>query len=117
MTLLCFDVAFRITQKRERFVQTITGLFGVSALFAPVIIPLASAMVPYMEKQDPEIPPPFALRILTTVILVWMLIVQVRIVRAAFEWPYFASIAFIFGQNLAGAVVFWILVGAPQRPA
>jgi len=117
VTLLCFDVAFRITQKRERFVQTITGLFGVSALFAPAMIPLWGAMLPYLEKRNPEMPPPFSLLLLTLVIVVWLLIVQVRIVRTAFEWPYFASIAFIFGQNIAGIVVFGILFDAPQRPA
>ncbi len=117
VTLLWFDLAFRITQKRERFAQTITALFGVSALFLPALLPMASALLPYMETHDPQVPPPFALLILTALIAVWMFIVQVRIVRAAFEWPFVVSIAFLFGQNIAGAVVFWMLFGAPEKPA
>ena len=115
VTLLWFDVAFRITKKRERFVQTITALFAVSALFLPALMPLAGALLPHLEKQDPATPPPFALSIVTAVIAVWMLIVQVRIVRAAYEWPYFVSIIFLFGQNIAGAVIYWLVFGVPTK--
>jgi hypothetical protein len=37
----------------------------------------------------------------------------VRIVRAAFEWPYVAAIVFIFGLNFASALVYGVLFGVP----
>ena len=51
VTLLWLRVALRSRNKRERFVQTITAMFGVNALFVPAMIPLAGAMLPYMEKR------------------------------------------------------------------
>lgn len=115
VTLLSFDIAFRITRKRERFVQTITALFGVSALFLPALLPMSWALFPYVEKNDPNVPPPFALLIVTMVLAVWMFVVQVRIVRAAFEWPTFVAVAFMLGQTLAGAIVYVLLFGVPVK--
>lgn len=115
VTLLFFDVAFRVTKKRERFVQTVTAMFGVSTLFLPALLPMSLALIPYVEKNDPNAPPPFALLIVTMVLAVWMFVVQVRIVRAAFEWPTFVSVAFMLGQTVAGALVFVLLFGVPMK--
>lgn len=117
VTLLCFDLAFRATRKRERFVQTMTGVFGVNAVFLPALLPMELSLLPFIEKPDPANPPPYALFVLTLFVEIWLIVVQVRIVRAAFEWPYFASIAFFFGERLAGVVIFMLLFGAPPKAA
>jgi len=116
VTLLWFQLAFTLTNKPERFLQTATAIFGTTTLFLPALIPMVTALLPYLEKPDPAVDPPAALSILTALLAIWLLTVQVRIVRTAFEWPYFASIIFIFGLNFASALVYGILFGVPPEP-
>jgi len=40
----------------------------------------------------------------------------VRIVRAAFEWHFIAAIVFIFGLNIASALVYGMLFVVPPNP-
>ena len=115
VTLLCFKYVMRITQKSERFVQSMTGLFAVSALFVPVLTPMFSSLMPYLQKQDPQPQLPLLHFLATMILFVWLVVVQVRIVRSTFEWPIFASIAFLIGQNLLGMVVFLLLFGIPSK--
>ena len=66
-----------------------------------------------IEKPDPLVSPPAALSLLAAVLGIWLLIAQVRIVRAAFEWHIVAAIIFIFGLNFASALVYGMLFGVP----
>jgi len=115
VTLLWFQIAFALANKPERFLQTATAMFGTTTLFLPALIPMVTALLPYMEKPDPPVDPPAALSILTAVLAIWLLTVQVRIVKAAFEWPYVAAIIFIFGLNVASALVYGVLFGVPPE--
>jgi len=115
VTLACFHFALRLAQKRERFTQTITAYFGMGALFLVALFPMVGALAPYAANPDPETPPPFALSILFTLAWVWMVIVQVRIIRAAFEWPYVLAIAFYIALQLASFLALVLLFGASPR--
>ena len=117
VTLLWFQVAFALVNKPERFVQTTSAFFGAYTLFVPALLPLFVMLLPFIEKQDPANPPPAMPTLLAAALGIWLLIVQVRIVRAAFEWPYFASIIFIFGLNIASALVYGMLFGVPPGTA
>jgi len=111
--LLWFQVAFALEKKRERFLQTMTALFGVNSLFMPFITPVLVALLPYMQKQDPNTPPPAAMTLLLLVLGIWQLVVLVRIVRAAFEWNYVAVVIFVLAQNLASLFIAAALFGVP----
>jgi hypothetical protein len=113
VSLLWFRVAFSLANKPERFLQTSTAIFGVTTLFIPALIPMIATLLPYIEKPDPLVSPPAALSLLAAVLGIWLLIAQVRIVRAAFEWPLVAAIIFIFGLNFASALVYGMLFGVP----
>jgi hypothetical protein len=117
VTLLGFRLAFVLANKRERFQQTATAIFATTTLFLPALIPMVTALLPYLGKPDPAVDPPAALSFLCALFAIWLLIVQARIVRAAFEWPYFVSIIFIFGLNFASALVYGVLFGVPPAPA
>jgi hypothetical protein len=110
--LLWFQVAFSLVKKPERFVQTMTAFFGVNALFQPLVAPMFAALVPYLAKQDPNMPPPAALSLLFLAVTVWLLIVWVRIVRAAFEWSTVGAVVFVLAQNFFAIVVYSALFGA-----
>jgi hypothetical protein len=109
--LLWYQAAFALVGKPERFVQTMIAFFGVNTIFQPVVSPMFATMLPYLEKQDPSMPPPAALSLLFLGITVWLLIVWVRIVRAAFEWPYAGSIIFVFAQNFAAIFIYAMVFG------
>ena len=119
VSLLWFQLALTLLRKRERFVQTMTAIFGTNAIFLPAMVPLGAAVLPYLQKKADDVAaaPPSALLILFMILGLWQLVVQVRIVHAAFEWPYFASVLFIFGQGFVSLIVFFILFGVPQSPA
>jgi hypothetical protein len=111
--LAWYHVAFKLVKKPERFVQTMTAFFGVNTLFQPVVSPMFAAMLPYLEKQDPSLPPPAALSLLFLAITVWLLVVWVRIVHAAFEWPYVGAVIFVFAQNFAAIFIYALVFGTP----
>ena len=115
VTLLWFQVAFALANKSERFLQTATAIFGATTLFLPALIPMVVTLLPFLETKDPLVNPPAALSILAALLAIWLLTVQVRIVRAAFEWPTFAAIIFIFGLNFAAALVYGVLFGVPPN--
>jgi hypothetical protein len=106
-----YAIAFAVVKKSERFVQTMVAFFGVNLLFQPVVAPMLAALTPYMEKQDPAMPPPAALSLLFIVLSVWLLIVWVRIVRTAFEWPTVVAFIFVFAQNLVAIYVYTAMFG------
>ena len=62
--LLWFQVAFSLANKPERFVQTMTALFGVNTLFQPLVAPLPPRCCRTCRSQDPTMPPPAALSLL-----------------------------------------------------
>ena len=117
VTVLWFQLAFTLANKPERFLQTATAIFATTTLFLPALIPLVTALLPYLDKPDPAVDPPAAPSILCALLAIWLLTVQVRIVRAAFEWPYVAAIIFIFGLNFASALVYGVLFGVPSGSA
>ena len=115
--LLWFRVALAIANKRERFLQTLTAIFGVNTLFIPVVMPLTGALLPYLEKQDPNTPPPAALLLITMFVGAWMFAVQLRIVRAAFECTWFVAVLLVVGEFFAAVLIFALLFGGPAKVA
>jgi hypothetical protein len=117
IALLWFRLALVLLKKRERYAQTMTAFFGTYTLFLPALVPLTAKVVPYLQKKaEAGAAPPSALAIVFTILALWLLVVQIRIVHAAFEWPYFAAVLFIFGQGFVNLLVFVTLFGVPQSP-
>ena len=115
--LLWFRASFAVAQKRERFVQTMTAYLAASTVFLPALVPLASALQPFMADPEKVQQPPALLLLAAIVVLVWMVTVQARIVRAAFEWPYFVSIVFILAQNFVSAYLLASMFGTARPEA
>jgi hypothetical protein len=113
VTFLWFRVAFSLANKPERFLQTVTAVFGVITLFAPAYIPIHAELQPYFLNPDPKTPPPMGLMLLGLIAELWLLTVLVRIARAAFEWPLFGSIIFILAMIFTSALVYGTLFGVP----
>ncbi len=114
--LLWFRAALAIANKLERYLQTMTAIFGVNAVFAPVIVPLQAALLTYVEKQDPATPVPTALFLITIFVWAWAFAVQLRIVKSAFECPWFGAVLLLVGESLV-AILFGVLLFGAQAKA
>jgi len=112
--LLWYRLALAIAGKPERFLQTLTAIFAVQVLFIPVMIPLFGALLPYLEKADPKVPIPAALFIVTMIVCVWGMLVEVRIVRAAFDCPWVGGFLLVLGEFFAAIFVSALLFGGAQ---
>ena len=110
--LLWYQVAFSMVMKRERYVQTMIAYFGVNMLFTPLLTPVVSALLPYFQPPDPNNPAPAALSLLFLIIAVWVFAVWVRVVRNAFEWPYFGAIVFVLVEHLVAFYIYMLMFGA-----
>jgi hypothetical protein len=115
--LLWFYVALGMVNKRERFQQTMTALFGINMLFVPIMMPLLSAVMPYLEKNDASIPPPGGALLLLFVVGAWALIVEVRVIRAAFEVPGIVALLLVVGEFLAAGAIGSLLFGGAAKAA
>ncbi|HEX5163582.1 MAG TPA: hypothetical protein VFV88_17790 [Steroidobacteraceae bacterium] len=115
--LAWFRAALAIANKRERFLQTCTAIFGVNLVFQPALVPLAGALKPYFEKADPTVAPPAALMLVTTVLGIWAFIVEVRIVKAAFEVSWLGGVLLIIGEFFAAVLVSTLLFGTAAKGA
>jgi len=109
--LLWFRTALAAAGKQERFLQTMTALFAVDVLLQPIMIPLVGALTPFVLKADPNTPPPAALFLITLFVFIWAVVVYVRIVRLAFEWPWFLALLLLIGQFFALMLVVSLLFG------
>lgn len=103
--------------KRERFLQTMTAIFSISALFVSLLIPLTPALMPFFKVPAPaEQPPPLPLFI-GAAIGFWAIFLEVRIIKAAFECPWFVAIMLLLSEMFVGNFVGAILFGGSGKAA
>jgi len=115
--LLWFRSALTFAGKRERFTQLMIALVGVNLLFLPLILPLFAALLPYLGKSDPQNPPPVMLMMIVLGIAAWAFFVQIRIVKATFEWPGFFAFLLLVGEVFAALVIMTLIFGTAPAPA
>ena len=118
VTLLWYRVALRLANKGERFLQTATAIFAVLALFAPLAIPLQYEWLTqyraFIETKAAE--PSTSLSLITFALLLWLFVVNVRIVRGAFEWPGFPSVMLVVAYQFALQLTLAVFVGVRAPP-
>ena len=112
-TLLWYRTALQLAKKPERFVQTLTAMFATRALIAPVDLPVRLTVFSQMQANTQ---PSSMLALLFLFLLVWQFVINVRIVRAAFEWPLPAAIIMIIAQEFAVLMVVAALFGNAAAP-
>jgi hypothetical protein len=115
--LLWFRTALAFANKRERFLQMMTAMFGTNSFFLPAAVPLSAAIQPYFEKADPTVAPPLALMLMGTVIGIWALAVEIRIVKATFECPWIGAALLVIGEFFAAITLASLLFGGAAKAA
>jgi hypothetical protein len=124
VTLGWFHVALGLAKKRERFVQTMTALFAVRAIFTPPVIPLVATFRPFLAAaanataaNAATIPAPSGpLAALVLFLMIWLLVIEVRIIRAAFEWSIGGALFLVLMQEFAVALVYGLLLALVTNP-
>jgi len=113
--LAWYQGALMVAGKRERFLQTTAALLAVNAVFLPAAAPLYTALLPHIEKPNPASPPSAALLMLALTLGIWVLIVQVRIVRLAFECPWLGALLLVIGEIFFAGLVSMLIFGSPEK--
>jgi hypothetical protein len=111
-----FRFLLGVANKRERFPQMLTALFCISALFLPLLLPLVQPLAPYFQDPKPTEPPPAIPMLVGAAIGFWALLLEVRIVRAAFESPWAVAIMLVLSEIFVSNIVGMILFGG-GKPA
>jgi hypothetical protein len=89
----------------ERFLQTMTAVFGCQLVLQPLLAPAAWAMEFY--NKDPAWSMPAAL--LFTVLGVWGLIALARVLRSATGWSNFLCALLVISQGLVTYLIAFAL--------
>jgi hypothetical protein len=113
-TLLWFWLALQLSQKRERFVQTMTGLFIVNAIISPLSTPFA---VPFLLQVQAEQSPSGILTLMVFGMLAWWVAASGNVIKTAFEWPWFAAILMLLAQKFSLQVAAVVMFGKAAAPA
>jgi hypothetical protein len=108
VTLAFYQVALNVAKKRERFVQTMTAMFAVRAIFTPLLVPMMGTLMSSIQAKQP---PSSMLALLVHAGMIWVFIVDVRIMRSAFELPTPAALLLVVGQQIVLLLIFVLLLG------
>ena len=109
VTLFWYWMLLRIARKPERYLQTVSAVFGFQLVLAPVLLATGWAFLKY--QADPTWQLPVAL--LRLVVEVWALVVLSRILRSATGWPMAGCVALSIAQELITLLLVSAIVPAP----
>lgn len=101
MTLLWGWAVLRIASRPERFVQTLTAIFGCQLIFQPMVLPASWLAASAPEGSAWDVPA----GLLFTALSVWALIAMARILRSATDWPLFGCALLVIVQAAATVLV------------
>jgi len=112
-TLLWFGLVLRVAGRSERFLQTLTAVFGFQLVMAPALVFSGWFLATY--SQDPTWQFPAAM--VRLVVEVWALVVLARIMRSATEWPMFACVMLSIANELLALLLITSLFPQSSLPA
>jgi hypothetical protein len=111
--LAWYRVALQMSEKSERFVQTMNALFAVRALFTPLVLPISSILFAQAQAKQP---PSTTLSMMLLALIIWWFVVSVRIVRSAFDWSWPPAVIMVLAQEFALLLAAAALLGPAQPP-
>jgi hypothetical protein len=95
-TVIWYGALLRFAGKPERFLQTLTAVFGFQIILAPAMVFTAWFIVTY--QKDPTWQLPAAL--LRSIVEIWALVILARILRSATQWPVFTCVVLAIANEL-----------------
>jgi surface polysaccharide O-acyltransferase-like enzyme len=113
VTLAFYQIALNVAKKRERFTQTMTAMFAVRAIFTPLLVPMMGSLMSSIQAKEPA---SSMLALLFFAGVLWVFVVDVRIMRSAFEWPTPAALLLVIAQQIVLLIIAVLLLGGQQPP-
>jgi len=95
-TLVWYGALLRFAGRSERFLQTLTAVFGFQIILAPALVFTGWFIVTY--QKDPTWQLPAAL--LRSIVEIWALVILARILRSATQWPIFTCVVLAIANEL-----------------
>jgi hypothetical protein len=106
-TLAWYALLLRIFNRRERFVQTTSAVFGYQAILSPLWL-----MAVWLLRRSAENASwHFPVSLLGLILVVWMITVNANILKAALEWAMPACVLLVIGQIVVSQALFYLLTG------
>lgn len=118
---LCVDVVFmflwyalllNVAKRPERFLQTTTAVYGFQAVLSPLLV----AAVWLTRRFDQDSVWQFPATLISLALLIWIIVANSHIVKAALEWSMAPSVALVILQTLAGNLLVLELFPLPNSP-
>ena len=107
-TFAWYALLLALLRRPERFLQTTTAVFGYEIVLSPLQIGSVWLIRQFAENDAWRFP----IFLLGLAIIVWMLAVNARVLKAALEWPMPACVALAILEILAGqALLLFLLPG------
>jgi hypothetical protein len=94
-TLGWYGGMLKLAGKPERFLQTLTAIFGVQFVLTPVLVLGGWFFATYQRDPGWQVFASF----LALIIAIWVLVILVRILRAATEWSLALCIVTTFASQ------------------
>jgi hypothetical protein len=116
-TTLAVDVVFtlgwyaallQLAGRRERFLQTATGVFGLQMLLTPLLIVFEWLVKRFGQDLTWQLP----VYVGSLAVLVWLIAANSHVVKAALEWSSAASVALVILQIVSGQLLLFALFPA-----
>lgn len=110
-TLAWYAALLRLAGRRERFLQTATGVFGLQSVVAPLLIASEWLMRRYGQDTNWQLP----IAVGGLALVMWLIAANSHVVKAALEWSSAASVALVILQVVSGELLLYALLpaGAP----
>jgi hypothetical protein len=100
-----YRMLLALVGKPERFTQTFVSVLGYQAMLLPLELPVSWWLLRESTPERPALVP----ATLFLVVMIWSVVVNVRIVRAALEWPLGRAIAIVIAKSLTAFVLMMAL--------
>jgi len=96
MTLIWYGALLRLAGRPERFLQTLTAIFGFQIILAPALVFTLWFMVTYQKDPTWQLPA----ELLRSIVGIWALVILARILRSATQWPIFTCVVLAIANEL-----------------
>lgn len=95
-TLIWYGALLRFAGKPERFVQTMTAVYGFQVILAPLMLFTGWFVLTY--QKDPNWA--FPSQLVRSAVEIWALVILARILRSATQWPLFTCVVLAMANEL-----------------
>ena len=106
-TLLWYTVLMRAVNRRERFLQTVTAVFGYQMIISPFWVAAAFLTKRYADDAVWQLP----VSIASLAIVIWTITINAHILKSALEWAMPACVLLVIVQIFAGQALMLLVTG------